>query len=101
MKKLNSLQTNAQVLEQIRKTRGRLAQNNLPEMRSFTERAGVKVSFTGYTILCLFFKLPTGYLFVILFHLQGSGTCQKHIHCVTLEILAIVVVISRDVILLS
>ena len=74
MKKLNSLQTNAQVLEQIRKTRGRLAQNNLPEMRSFTERAGVKVSF----------KLPTGYLFVILFHLQGSGTCQKHIQCVSL-----------------
>ncbi|XP_027043743.1 folylpolyglutamate synthase, mitochondrial-like isoform X2 [Pocillopora damicornis] len=43
VKKLNSLQTNAQVLEQIRKTRGRLAQNNLPEMRSFTERAGVKM----------------------------------------------------------
>ena len=44
MKKLNSLQTNAQVLEQIRRSRGRLAQNNLPEMRCFTERAGVNVS---------------------------------------------------------
>ena len=44
MKKLNSLQTNAEVLEQIRRSRGRLARNNLPEMRSFTERAGVKVS---------------------------------------------------------
>ena len=43
VKKLNSLQTNAQVLEQIRRSRGRLAQNNLPEMISFTERAGVKV----------------------------------------------------------
>lgn len=44
MKRLNSLQTNAQVLEQIRRSRGRIAQNNLPEMRRFTERAGVNVS---------------------------------------------------------
>lgn len=44
VKKLNSLQTNAQVLAQIRASRGRLVHNNLPEMRSFTERAGVKVS---------------------------------------------------------
>lgn len=43
VKNLNSLQTNAQVLEQIRRTKGRLARNNLPEMISFTERAGVTV----------------------------------------------------------
>ncbi|XP_078382408.1 folylpolyglutamate synthase, mitochondrial-like isoform X2 [Oculina patagonica] len=43
VKKLNSLQTNAQVLEQIRRSRGRLVHNNLPEMMGFTERAGVKM----------------------------------------------------------
>ncbi|KAJ7339433.1 hypothetical protein OS493_005831 [Desmophyllum pertusum] len=43
VKKLNSLQTNAQVLEQIRRSRGRLVQNNLPDMIGFTERAGVKM----------------------------------------------------------
>ena len=45
VKALNTLQTNAQVLEQIRRTRGRLAHNSLPEMIQFTERAGVTVSF--------------------------------------------------------
>lgn len=44
VKALNTLQTNAQDLEQIRRSRGRLARDNLPQMRSFTERAGVKVS---------------------------------------------------------
>ena len=43
-KALNTLQTNAQDLEQIRRSRGRLARDYLAEMRSFTERAGVKVS---------------------------------------------------------
>lgn len=43
VKKLNSLQTNAEVLKQIRLSRGRLVHNNLPEMRRFTERAGVKM----------------------------------------------------------
>ncbi|XP_031569550.1 folylpolyglutamate synthase, mitochondrial-like [Actinia tenebrosa] len=41
VKALNTLQTNAQVLQQIRKTRGRLMQDNLEEMRTFTKRAGV------------------------------------------------------------
>ena len=44
VKALNTLQTNAQDLEQIRRSRGRLARDYLAEMRSFTERAGVKVS---------------------------------------------------------
>ena len=44
MKNLNSLQTNAHVLAQIRRNKDRHARNNLPEMRRFTERAGVKVS---------------------------------------------------------
>ncbi|KAM7447198.1 hypothetical protein ABFA07_004627 [Porites harrisoni] len=43
VKALNTLQTNAQDLEQIRRSRGRLARDNLPQMRSFTERAGVKM----------------------------------------------------------
>ncbi|KXJ09840.1 Folylpolyglutamate synthase, mitochondrial [Exaiptasia diaphana] len=41
VKALNSLQTNAQVLAEIRKTRGRRARDNLEEMRNFTKRAGV------------------------------------------------------------
>ena len=44
VKALNTLQTNAQDLEQIPCSRGRLARDYLAEMRSFTERAGVKVS---------------------------------------------------------
>ena len=43
-KALNTLQTNAQDLEQIRRSPGRSARDNLPQMRIFAERAGVKVS---------------------------------------------------------
>lgn len=43
VKNLNSLQTNAHVLAQIRRNKDRHARNNLPEMRRFTERAGVKM----------------------------------------------------------
>ena len=54
VKALNTLQTNAQDLEQIRRSRGRLARDNLPQMRSFTERAGVKVSpFYNYCLVGL------------------------------------------------
>ncbi|KAK3746518.1 hypothetical protein QZH41_016738, partial [Actinostola sp. cb2023] len=41
VKALNSLQTNAQDLAQIRKTRGRLVHDNLDQMRTFTQRVGV------------------------------------------------------------
>ena len=40
----NTLQTNAQDLEQIRRSPGQHARDYLAEMRSFTERVGVKVS---------------------------------------------------------
>ncbi|XP_032240819.2 folylpolyglutamate synthase, mitochondrial [Nematostella vectensis] len=43
VKALNTLQTNAQVLAQIRKERGRLRRDNLVEMRRFVERAGVSM----------------------------------------------------------
>ncbi|XP_044174437.1 folylpolyglutamate synthase, mitochondrial-like isoform X1 [Acropora millepora] len=43
VKNLNSLQTNAQVLAEIRRSKDRNARNSLPEMRQFTERAGVKL----------------------------------------------------------
>ncbi|XP_015758597.1 PREDICTED: folylpolyglutamate synthase, mitochondrial-like [Acropora digitifera] len=43
VKNLNSLQTNAQVLAEIRRSKDRNTRNSLPEMRQFTERAGVKL----------------------------------------------------------
>ncbi|EDO43293.1 predicted protein [Nematostella vectensis] len=46
VKALNTLQTNAQVLAQIRKERGRLRRDNLVEMRRFVERAGVSAFIT-------------------------------------------------------
>ena len=65
VKALNTLQTNAQDLEQIRRSRGRLARDNLPQMRSFTERAGVKVS--PFCNCCLVGLIELAYFFV-LFH---------------------------------
>lgn len=44
IKALNTLQTNAQALAQIRQEQGRLVHNKLKEMIDFTERAGVSVS---------------------------------------------------------
>ena len=43
VKALNTLQTNAQALAQIRQEQGRLVHNKLREMVDFTERAGVSV----------------------------------------------------------
>ena len=66
MKKLNSLQTNAEVLKQIRLSRGRLVHNNLPEMRSFTERAGVKVSTLKFSF-SLLINMPDQFCAIVVF----------------------------------
>lgn len=41
--KLNSLQSNAAIIESVRKSRGALNMRSIPEMHEFLERLGYKV----------------------------------------------------------